>query len=97
MIIQLLQLVVLTFLAFCMFFGMGFIINMLMKTTWFPIYGYIIFVIVLIVYSWGPASFIDNLKGITLADYIPLFSGMAGAILSGYAIKLLREKGYKMF
>jgi ABC-type transport system involved in multi-copper enzyme maturation permease subunit len=96
-VIEILQLFVLTLLAFCMFFGLGFIINMLMKTTWFPIYGYIVFVCVLVYWSWGSASFFDNLKGYTVADVLPLISGLAGAILSGYMIKLLRDKGYKMY
>jgi hypothetical protein len=97
MIIEILQLFVLTLLGFCMFFGLGFIINMLMKTTWFPIYGYIIFVIVLVFWSWGSKSFFDNLTGYTFADVLPLISGLGGAIMSGFMIKLLRDKGYKMY
>jgi hypothetical protein len=97
MVIEFLQLFVLTLLAFCMFFGLGFIMNMLMKTTWFPIYGYVIFVIALVYWSWGPTSFFDNIRGYSIADILPLVSGLGGAILSGYMIKLLRDKGYKMY
>jgi ABC-type transport system involved in multi-copper enzyme maturation permease subunit len=95
--IEFLQFFVLTLLAFCMFFGLGFIINMLMKTTWFPIYGYILFLIVFFIWSSGSGSFWDNLKAWLTWDGIPLISGLGGAILSGYMIKLLRVKGYKMF
>lgn len=96
-IIDLLQLIVLIFLSFCMFFGLGFIVNMLMKTTWLPIYVYIIFVLFLVYWSWGGQSFWDNLTGYTLADVIPLISGLGGAVTSGYTIRVLRVKGYKMF
>ncbi|WP_409347276.1 YuiB family protein [Paenibacillus sp. MBLB4367] len=92
-----LQLVVLIFLAFTMFFGLGFIINMLMKTTWFPIYAYIAFVIFLVYWSWGAESFWTNLKGYTVADVLPLISGLGGAITSGHTIRVLRVKGFKMF
>lgn len=97
MVIQLLQLFVLVLLAFCMFFGLGFIINMLMKTTWFPIAGYVLFVIAVIYMSWGPESFVDNILGYSISDYLPLLSGLLGAIASGYVIRMLRQKGYKMF
>ncbi|MFD0868104.1 Uncharacterised protein [Chlamydia abortus] len=96
-IIDLVQLVVLILLGFCMFFGLGFIINMLLKTTWLPIYVYIIFVIGIVYWSWGAASLIENIKGYTLADYLPIISGLVGAVMSGYTIKMLRVKGYKMF
>lgn len=97
MVIQLLQLFVLVVLAFCMFFGLGFIINMLMKTTWFPIAGYVVFVVVVIYMSWGPKSFMENVAEYPISDYLPLISGLLGAVASGYVIKLLRMKGYKMF
>ncbi|GIP40717.1 putative membrane protein YuiB [Paenibacillus sp. J31TS4] len=97
LIIELLQWFVLTLLSFVMFFGLGFIINMLMKTTWFPIYAYFIFVAGLIWWTWGSESLVENIKSYTLADYIPLIGGMAGAIVSGYTIKTLRLKGFKMF
>lgn len=96
MIIQLLQEIVLTLLAFCIFFGLGFILNMLLKTTWFPIYGYMIFVIVLVYWSWG-INFMNALTESTWVDVIPLISGLVGAIASGYTIKVLRQKGFKMF
>lgn len=95
--IELIQLVVLIILAFCMFFGLGFIINMLLKTTWFPIYGYMAFVIILIVWTWGPQSLWNNVSSYTLGDVLPFLSGLAGAFLSGYTIKMLRVKGYTMF
>ncbi|MBP1992006.1 YuiB family protein [Paenibacillus eucommiae] len=91
------QLVIVTVLLLVLFFGIGFILNMLMKTTWFPIYGYFAVVIVFVVY-WGNAgSLTDNLTEYSYADYIPAIGGLIGAILSGSAIKALRTRGFKMF
>nr|WP_313782458.1 YuiB family protein [Paenibacillus larvae] len=38
------QLVIVTVLLFVLFFGLGFILNMLIKTTWLPIYMYFLLV-----------------------------------------------------
>ncbi|NOU92797.1 hypothetical protein GC093_06070 [Paenibacillus sp. LMG 31456] len=94
----LLQLVIVTVLLFVLFFGLGFILNMLMKTTWFPIYGYIALVIFLVVYwGWGTGSLATNLAEYGIADYVPAVGGLIGAALSGSTIKSLRTKGYTMF
>jgi hypothetical protein len=96
-LITLVQLIIVTVLLLVLFFGIGFILNMLMKTTWFPIYAYFAVVIVFVVY-WGSAgSLTDNLTGYTYADYIPAVGGLIGAVLSGSAIKALRIRGFKMF
>ncbi|MDQ1912125.1 YuiB family protein [Paenibacillus sp. GD4] len=93
-----LQLVIVTVLLFVLFFGLGFILNMLMKTTWFPIYGYIALVIGMVIYwGWGSGSLGSNLAEYSIVDYIPAVGGLIGAALSGQTIKSLREKGYKMF
>jgi hypothetical protein len=92
------QLIIVTVLMFVLFFGIGFILNMLMKTTWFPIYAYVALVIGLILYwAWGTGSLWSNLADYTYADYIPGVGGLIGAALSGSAIKTLRIKGFKMF
>jgi predicted membrane protein len=93
----LIQLMIVTVLLLVLFFGIGFILNMLMKTTWFPIYAYFAVVIIFVVY-WGTAgSLTSNVSGYTFADYIPAVGGLVGAILSGSAIKALRVRGFKMF
>lgn len=93
-----LQLIIVTVLLFVLFFGLGFILNMLMKTTWFPIYGYVALCIGLAIYwSWGTGSLASNIAEFSAADYIPAVGGLIGAILSGSTIKTLREKGFKMF
>jgi hypothetical protein len=93
-----LQLMIVTILLFVLFFGLGFILNMLMKTTWFPIYGYIVLVIGLIIYwGWGTGSLASNISEYSFADYIPAVGGLIGAALSGWTIKALRVRGYQMF
>lgn len=67
-------------------FGIGFIINMLIKTTWFPVLIYL----ALLVYV-----FIEI--GMKSIDYIVFSSGLIGVLLSGWTIQLLRKKGYRMF
>lgn len=89
MIIQILQNFILLILAFTMFFGLGFIINMLLKTTWFPIYAYVALIVGLVWWSWGTSY--------AFVDILPLLSGLLGAIASAGVIRALRVKGYKMF
>nr|WP_144026488.1 YuiB family protein [Paenibacillus periandrae] len=93
-----LQLMIVTVLLLVLFFGLGFILNMLMKTTWFPIYGYIVLVIGLIIYwGWGTGSLASNIAEYSFVDYVPAVGGLLGAALSGWTIKALRDKGYQMF
>lgn len=89
MVIQILQSFILVILAFTMFFGLGFILNMLLKTTWFPIVAYMGLIVGLIWWSWGTSY--------AFVDVLPLVSGLLGAVASGSVIKSLRIKGYKMF
>jgi hypothetical protein len=93
----LIQLIIATVLLLVLFFGIGFILNMLMKTTWFPVYVYFAVVIIFVVY-WGNASSLtDSGSSYTYADIITAIGGLAGAVLSGSAIKALRLRGFKMF
>lgn len=39
----------------------------------------------------------DRFNNLALADILILSSGMAGAILAGITIKMLRNRGYRMF
>lgn len=70
-----------------LFFGIGFILNMALKTTWLPIYASI----GLVIGSW---IYLGQLK---IVDIIILSSGVIGAILSCIAIHTLRKRGYRMF
>jgi hypothetical protein len=68
-------------------FGIGFILNMLIKTTWLPLVIYVLLI----------GYLIFQLKNLLMVDYIVLTSGLVGAILSGVTIRFLRAKGYRMF
>lgn len=94
-----LQVIVLMLLFFVMMFGIGFILNMLIKTTWFPIWFFIIVCLPLGIYfTWDDAeSFAGNLMGYSLVDITVALAGLAGAYASGWTIRKLRQGGYKMF
>ncbi|AMA71998.1 MULTISPECIES: YuiB family protein [Aneurinibacillus] len=72
-------------------FGIGFILNMLIKTTWMPAFLYSGIAIGVLVYL------IMNDRTPHMVDYVMLTSGLVGAIASGWTIKTLRMKGYRMF
>lgn len=94
----LLQLIIAILLFFVLLYGIGFILNMLLKTTWLPIYVYVLVMIPLVVFSqWEPGSLMDNLSGYGWADYATAVGGLVGAILSGKTIQFLRKNGYQMF
>lgn len=98
MIVQVMQLLIVTVLMLVLFFGLGFILNMLLKTTWLPIYLYFILIIGIIIYwGWGTGTLLTNLAEYQVADYIPAVSGFFGVLISGYTIRALRQRGFKMF
>ncbi|WP_339254839.1 YuiB family protein [Sporosarcina sp. FSL W8-0480] len=90
-----------------MFFGIGFLLNMLLRMTWLMAIIYPIVVILIIdevrffeyftkpSYSFGLLG--DKLVSLHAADIIILVSGLVGAIISGFVMKLLRKQGYQMF
>ncbi|GFN31257.1 YuiB family protein [Paenibacillus xylaniclasticus] len=99
MVIAYIQLLVTMVLALILMFGIGFILNMLLKTTWFPIYLYIIVIIPLMIWgTWDNAdTFVDNFKSFTIIDILPAVTALIGAYVSGWSIRALRRGGYKMF
>lgn len=97
--VELLQLPILLVLFFVLLFGIGFILNMLLKTTWFPIYAYVLVLLPLVIY-WQydhQLSFMDNLLEYQIADYLTGLGGLLGAYFSGSTIRSLRQKGFRMF
>lgn len=101
------QLIVSILLYFVIFFGIAFILNMLIRKTWVMAWLYPI-VIILIIAGISPFQYITNpaesfsevfsiLANLAVADYIILLSGLAGAVVSGFVIKWLRKSGYRMF
>lgn len=101
------QLIIAILLYFVLFFGIGFILNMLLRSTWTMavIYPIVIFFIVdesgFFSYFANPANSFsqlgENIISLTTADIIILIAGMAGAVLSGIANRMLRARGYQMF
>ncbi|WP_168122980.1 YuiB family protein [Paenibacillus sp. HB172176] len=99
-VINAIQAIVATVLFFVMMFGIGFILNMLLKTTWFPIGLFAVVIIGLVIWSpWSAADkpTLDNLGSYTVIYYIPIIGALIGAYVSGWAIRALRKGGYKMF
>nr|WP_223298901.1 YuiB family protein [Paenibacillus darwinianus] len=94
-----LQVFVSMLLFFVMMFGIGFILNMLIKTTWFPVYLFIIVVLPLgMYYTWDKdLGFADNLSAYGAVDVVVAAGALFGAYMSGWTIRKLRIGGYKMF
>lgn len=93
------QVAIVTILMFVLMFGIGFILNMLLKTTWLPLYMYIILVIGTVIWFWTKenTTFWATFKGFAAPDYSLMIGGLLGAYLTGTTIRTLRVKGYKMF
>lgn len=82
-------------LFFFLAFGLAFIINMLLKTTWVPGYLYVAVMLVSVI-----AVYFRNNGSVAMlhpVDVTVLLSGLAGAFTGGWTIRLLRRKGYRMF
>lgn len=105
--ISLPQVVISMALFFVLFFGIAFILNMLLKATWLMVgvYPFVIFAIVDKIstfdYFTDPSgSFSKLMIGLTnihMADVLMLGSGWIGAIVAGFVIRNLRRSGYSMF
>jgi len=94
-------------LFFVLFFGIGFILNMLLRMSWimaiiYPVVS--IFIVDKVTFSeyftntGGALQDLGNrFMSLAVADILILSSGMAGALVAGVTIKLLRKSGYQMF
>lgn len=91
--------ILLMVIFFVMMFGISFILNMLMKTTWFPIGVYVIILLpIAFIMLWKQdLSVMENVMGIGLQGYLTVVAGFSGAYLSGKTIHFLRKSGYRMF
>lgn len=105
--ITIIQMAVSVLLFFVLFFGIGFILHMVLRMTWLMAALYPIVVIFIIdqvkwyEYFTKPGESLgrlwERILSLHAADVIILLSGFAGAVLSGIAIRILRQKGYQMF
>ncbi|MDY0405248.1 YuiB family protein [Virgibacillus sp. 179-BFC.A HS] len=101
------QLIVSILLYFVIFFGIAFIVNMLLRRTWLMACLYPIIIIMMIdgmpttAYFKAPGESFsklgEELATLAAADITILISGFVGTIVSGIVIKLLRKSGYQMF
>ncbi len=103
----LVQLILSVLLFFVLFFGIAFILNMLLKSTWIMA-GFYPFVVCAIVDKISTAEYLlkpkhafqklwHGLTHLLPADIIMLSGGLVGAIVAGFVIKGLRKSGYTMF
>ncbi|GAE94001.1 YUIB protein [Gracilibacillus boraciitolerans JCM 21714] len=101
------QLFISVLLFFVLFFGISFIINMILRQTWLMAFVFPVIVIFIIdnlafsTYFTDPGFAFSTLwnEFITLGiqDAIILSSGFIGTIIAGIVIKFLRKNGYQMF
>ncbi|MBS4208541.1 YuiB family protein [Bacillus sp. FJAT-50079] len=94
-------------LFFVLFFGIGFLLNMLLRMTWIMAIIYPIIAILIIddvkfmEYFTNPGTSFSSLgekvTSLAVADIAIMLSGLAGAIVSGVIMRVLRAKGYRMF
>src|SRR5699024_12771343 len=107
MAMNIVQLFISVLLYFVLFYGISFILNMILKMTWLMAYVYPVIVLWII----GRVSLFDyisepgesfnilwqNIIGISVYDIIILGSGFIGIILAGMTIRYLRKAGYQMY
>ncbi|ADC49023.1 hypothetical protein BpOF4_04795 [Alkalihalophilus pseudofirmus OF4] len=101
------QLLISMVLFLILFFGIGFLLNMVLRSTWIMAVAYPVIVILIIdnvgffdYFTSPAASFADlgqTFVALKLVDILILVSGFAGAIIAGVVIKMLRVRGYQMF
>ena len=101
------QIIISIALFMILFFGIGFIVNMLLRSSWIPaiIYPFIVILIVDRVHLYEyfthfQTSAIDLIHQFELlkpVDITVLTSGFVGTIVAGVIIRMLRVRGYQMF
>ncbi|MFC3420193.1 YuiB family protein [Salinicoccus hispanicus] len=104
---SIIQLAISMLLFFVLFYGISFILNMILKMTWLMV-GVYPFIVLLIVDGISSAEYFTNtseafstlgerLANLHIADILMLGSGLIGTILAGMTIRYLRKAGYQMF
>ncbi|WP_085522890.1 YuiB family protein [Tuberibacillus sp. Marseille-P3662] len=90
-----------------LFFGLGFIINMLIKTAWLPAILYPVIILLYIddistldyftQFGSSMPALGEKMASLAPSDITVLSAGWIGAIISGIVMKMLRSRGYQMF
>lgn len=101
------QIMISILLFMVLFFGIGFIVNMLLRSSWAVAIAYPIIVILIIddvhMYEYvtdfqrSVVALKQQFLSLRLVDIVILSSGFLGAIISGIVIRILRARGYQMF
>ncbi|MET3506985.1 hypothetical protein ABMB67_003080 [Halalkalibacter oceani] len=101
------QLLISMILFLILFFGIGFLLNMVLRSTWIMAFIYPIIVILIVdnvgimEYFTAPGAAFSklgtDLMALQIVDILILSSGFIGAIVAGIVIKMLRVRGYQMF
>ncbi len=86
-------------LFFVMMFCIGFVLNMLMRMTWAPVYLYLLVILPVLVYALWNRTFTlgEHLAALSAAHWLIGLTGFTGAALSGWTIRKLRLAGYRLF
>ena len=101
------QLIISMFLFLILFFGIGFLLNMILRATWIMAVIYPL-IVIFIVDNVGVFEYITapiasfqalayDLIALKPVDILVLTSGFIGAIIAGVVIRMLRARGYQMF
>jgi hypothetical protein len=101
------QIIISIVLFMVLFFGIGFIVNMLLRSSWVPAIVYPLIVILIVdrvhMYQYitdlhqSLVGLVAQLAGLKPVDIAVLSAGFLGAIIAGVVIRTLRVKGYQMF
>ncbi|WP_163536581.1 YuiB family protein [Gracilibacillus sp. YIM 98692] len=101
------QLTISVLLFFVLFFGISFILNMILRQTWLMA-GVFPLIVILIVdklpfstyftdFPYSVQKVWNEILSLGIQDIIILSSGFIGTIAAGMVIKFLRKNGYQMF
>ncbi|MFC4404822.1 YuiB family protein [Gracilibacillus xinjiangensis] len=101
------QLFISVLLFFVLFFGISFILNMILRQTWLMAFVFPVIVIFIVdtvpfsEYFIEPGTAFSSLgnevASLGMQDVIILASGFIGTIVAGFVIRFLRKNGYQMF
>ena len=93
------QVAIIIVLMFVIMLGIGFILNMLLKTTWLPLYAYGLLVVGIVIWFVvkDDGGIWSTISSFAFPDYAAAIGGLIGAWVSGSAINTLRLNGFKMF
>lgn len=93
------QVAIIIVLMFVIMLGIGFILNMLLKTTWLPLYAYALLIagIIITFLIKGDGTYWNTISSFAFPDYAAAIGGFVGAWMSGSTINTLRVNGFKMF